>query len=53
METKLKPRQKEIIDLLLTFRHLNQKQIQLLLNHKAKEQVRAWLNDLVEKKAPV
>jgi len=47
---KLKTRQKEIIDHLLKFRHLQQPQIQQLLNHKYKERVRTWLNDLVERK---
>ncbi len=47
---KLKTRQKEIIDQLLKFRHLQQPQIQELLNHKHKERVRIWLNDLVERK---
>lgn len=47
---KLKTRQKEIIDYLLKFRHLQQTQIQQLLNHKSHERVRTWLNDLVERK---
>lgn len=45
---KLKLRQKEIIDNLIRFRYLTRPQIQALLNHKAKENIRTWLNELAE-----
>lgn len=45
----LKPRQKEIIDTLLRFRYLTRLQIQTILKHKAKENIRTWLNNLAEK----
>lgn len=46
---KLKDKEKPILDLLFKFRHLNQPQIQHLLNHKAKERIRTRLNDLAER----
>lgn len=49
-QNHLKPKQQKILKLFLKFRYLNQKQLQLLLNHKAKERVRLWLNELTEKK---
>jgi len=45
---QLKPKQKEIIDLLVRFRYLTIQQIQILVNHKSKERIRLWLNDLVD-----
>lgn len=45
---KLKIKQTEIIEYLLKFRHLQQPQIQQLLNHKHKERIRIWLNELVD-----
>ena len=47
---KLKQRQKEILILLYKFRFLNTQHIQILLNHKHREKIRVWLNDLTEKK---
>lgn len=47
--TNFETKQHEIISLLLKFRHLNQPQIQQLLNHKAKERIRITLNQLTEK----
>jgi len=50
LQTKtLKTKQKQIIDLLLRFRHLQQPQIQQFLNHKHKERIRTWLNDLTDR----
>ncbi len=46
---KLKTKQTEIINHLLYFRHLQQPQIQQLLNHKHKERIRTWLNDLTDR----
>lgn len=42
-------KQSHIIELLLKFRHLNQKQIQVFLHHKATERIRTLLDDLTEK----
>ena len=46
---KLKNREKEIIDNLLRFRFLNRPQIQTMLNHKYKEKVIRWLNNLTKR----
>ncbi|HUD45168.1 MAG TPA: replication-relaxation family protein [Patescibacteria group bacterium] len=45
---KLKQRQKEILDLTFRFRCLNTSQIQNLLNHKSKDKVIKWLNELTD-----
>ena len=47
---KLKNRQKEIINQLLRFRYLTRPQIQTLLNHKYKEKVIEWLNELTKER---
>ena len=49
LNDELLPKQIDIINLLLKFRHLNTHQIRNLLNHKAKERIRIWLNDLTNK----
>lgn len=46
---KLKIREKEIIDNLLRFRYLDRPQIQIILNHKYREKVIRWLNNLTNK----
>ncbi len=46
---KLKQRQKEILLIIYKLRFLNSKQIQTLLNHKYREKIRIWLNDLIGK----
>lgn len=46
---KLTDKQQEIIDHVFHFRHLHLPQIQHLLNHKHKERIRTWLNDLTER----
>ena len=46
---KLKNREKEIIDNLLRFRFLNRPQVQTILNHKYKEKVIRWLNNLTKR----
>lgn len=43
-------RQFDIIHALLSFRFLTTAQIQQILNHKYKERISDWLNDLTEKK---
>ncbi len=47
---KLKPNFEEIFILCYKFRFLNSEQIQILLNHKYKERIRSWLNELTEEK---
>jgi hypothetical protein len=46
---KLTRKQQEIIRLLYTYRFLNRKQIQFLLNHRDKKRIISWLKDLREK----
>lgn len=48
--TKLKPRELEILILLYRFRYLTSHHIQTLLNHKHREAIRRWLNNLTNKK---
>ncbi|MDO8618892.1 MAG: replication-relaxation family protein [Candidatus Daviesbacteria bacterium] len=43
-------KQKEIKQLIYTFRFLNSKQIQKLLNHKDSKTINTWLKDLTENK---
>ncbi len=45
---KLKQRQIEILELTFRFRFLNTTHIQNLLNHKSKDKIIKWLNELVE-----
>ncbi len=47
---KLKPRELEILILLYRFRYLTSQHIQTLLNHKHREAIRRWLNNLTDKK---
>ena len=42
-------KQKIILTILFTFRFINSKQIQQLLNHKDHRRINSWLKDLVEK----
>ena len=42
-------KQQIILTLLLTFRFLNSKQIQQLLNHKDHRRINSWLKDMLEK----
>ena len=42
-------RQQTILTILFTFRFINSKQIQQLLNHKDHRRINSWLKDLVEK----
>ncbi len=46
---KITNKQKEILDLVYSFRFLNRIQIQRLMNHKDKKRIVAWLKDLREK----
>lgn len=50
IKSNLKPQQKNILLLLYKFRFLNRNQIQILLNHKYKNRVILWLNDLNQRK---
>jgi len=45
----LTKKQQTILTLLFTFRFINSKQIQQLLNHKDHRRINSWLKDLVEK----
>lgn len=42
-------KQQTILTLIFTFRFINSKQLQKLLNHKDHRRINSWLNDLVEK----
>lgn len=46
---KITNKQQTILTLLFTFRFINSKQIQQLLNHKDHRRINSWLKDLVEK----
>lgn len=46
---KITNKQKEILDLIYSYRFLNRVQIQKLMNHKDKKRIIAWLKDLREK----
>lgn len=48
-QEKLTDRQREILDLLSTFRYLTRPQIQTILNHKHKVRIIEWLDDLTER----
>lgn len=42
-------KQQTILTLLFTFRFINSKQLQKLLNHKDHRRINSWLKDLVDK----
>lgn len=46
---KITKKQQTILTLLFTFRFINSKQIQQLLNHKDHRRINSWLKDLVDK----
>jgi len=46
---KITKKQQIILTILFTFRFINSKQIQQLLNHKDHRRINSWLKDLVEK----
>lgn len=46
----MKPQQKNILLLIYKFRFLNRSHIQTLLNHKQRNKIIIWLNELTEKK---
>lgn len=46
---KITKKQQTILTILFTFRFINSKQIQQLLNHKDHRRINSWLKDLVEK----
>lgn len=48
-KNKITKKQQTILTLLFTFRFINSKQIQQLLNHKDHRRINSWLKDLVDK----